>query len=212
MQSPYSADTNYTGRLNSLYKQKIYINSSFIPKSICDEVIATCKTKENLHSYGSSENLPTEFAQIYTSSHALIPLKPYIEQSIQLAMARYGRSFVMCEEPEIRLLPSLLKPQTESGYLQLHSDGETQHGSQILSSGLPEISVLYYFNDNFIGGEVEFPDYNLVVTPSIGMMLMFPSGHQYKHRVKEVVSGERIYCPIFLTQPKLLMLQENPSY
>lgn len=208
MQFSYIADSSYTGRLNSLYKQKIFITHNFIPDSVCKEVIDTCKSKETLHSYGSNLNEPTEFAQIYTSQFSLDLISTYINDSVQLAMARYGRSFMVMEEPSIRLLPPLLKPQSGRGYLQLHSDGEVQNENNVESSGLHEISVLFYFNDDFVGGEIEFPDYDLVVTPATGMMLMFPSGHQYKHRVREVVSGQRIYCPIFLTQPKMAMFRE----
>jgi hypothetical protein len=56
-----------------------------------------------------------------------------------------------------------------------------------------------------------FPDYDLEIKPTTGMSLMFPSGHQYKHRVNEITSGKRIYCPIFLTQPKMLMFYKYHS-
>jgi hypothetical protein len=53
------------------------------------------------------------------------------------------------------------------------------------------VSTVYYLNDNYEGGQVVFPRFNLEVQPEAGDMLIFPSSYAYNHSVKEVKSGIR---------------------
>lgn len=53
------------------------------------------------------------------------------------------------------------------------------------------ISTVYYMNDNYEGGEINFPRFNLVIKPKANQMVVFPSTYVYNHSVSPVVSGER---------------------
>jgi predicted 2-oxoglutarate/Fe(II)-dependent dioxygenase YbiX len=53
------------------------------------------------------------------------------------------------------------------------------------------ISTLYYLNDNYSGGELNFPRFNLSFKPKANQMIIFPSTYVYNHSVSPVTEGER---------------------
>jgi hypothetical protein len=53
------------------------------------------------------------------------------------------------------------------------------------------ISLIYYLNDEYTGGELEFPLLNLTFKPNANQLLLFPSNYIYRHYVNEVYSGTR---------------------
>jgi len=54
-----------------------------------------------------------------------------------------------------------------------------------------DISVIMYLNDDFEGGELEFPELGLTIRPQRGLIITFPSYCEFPHRVKPVTKGER---------------------
>jgi hypothetical protein len=53
------------------------------------------------------------------------------------------------------------------------------------------VSTLYYMNDDYVGGEINFPRFNLSIKPMSNQMIMFPSTYVYNHSVSPVIEGER---------------------
>jgi predicted 2-oxoglutarate/Fe(II)-dependent dioxygenase YbiX len=53
------------------------------------------------------------------------------------------------------------------------------------------VSTVYYLNDNYEGGEINFPRFNITFKPKANQMLIFPSTYVYNHSVSPVVKGER---------------------
>lgn len=54
-----------------------------------------------------------------------------------------------------------------------------------------DLSVVYFLNDDFAGGELFFPALDLIVEPEAGTLVCFPSDHNYVHGVRPVTSGHR---------------------
>jgi hypothetical protein len=52
-------------------------------------------------------------------------------------------------------------------------------------------SVLFYLNDNYVGGEVSFPDLGVTIKPTAGSALIFPC--TAVHTAHQVLSGEKYY-------------------
>lgn len=52
-------------------------------------------------------------------------------------------------------------------------------------------STVFYLNDDYEGGEIEFPSFSIKYKPSAGDFIMFPSSYAYRHRVTPVTSGVR---------------------
>jgi len=53
------------------------------------------------------------------------------------------------------------------------------------------VSTVYYLNDNYIGGEINFPRFNITFKPKANQMIIFPSTYVYNHSVSPVIEGER---------------------
>ncbi len=72
----------------------------------------------------------------------------------------------------------------ETQKLTWHSDHGDVHPCQV--------SFVYYFNDDYEGGEVEFKDHlNVPYKPVAGDLLIFPSSPEYVHRVLPIKSGTK---------------------
>jgi hypothetical protein len=55
------------------------------------------------------------------------------------------------------------------------------------------VSVLIYLNEDYEGGELEFPRFNVKHKPKENEMIIFPSAYIYSHLVNKIESGTR-YC------------------
>lgn len=53
------------------------------------------------------------------------------------------------------------------------------------------VSFVYYANDDYVGGEINFPRFGISYKPSENEMLIFPSTYVYNHSVNEVTDGTR---------------------
>ncbi len=63
----------------------------------------------------------------------------------------------------------------------------------------PDITLgaLIYLNDDYEGGEIGFPEYDIIIKPKFGELVIFPC--HFLHEVKEVINGERCTLPLFYT-------------
>lgn len=53
------------------------------------------------------------------------------------------------------------------------------------------VSTVYYLNDNYTGGEINFPRFNVTFKPKANQMIVFPSTYVYNHSVSPVLEGTR---------------------
>jgi hypothetical protein len=105
---------------------------------------------------------------------------------------------------EVRIMPwnpfHIVKwqPEMSSG---LHSDCQYPDGSPLIKSNYFKLNItaLIYPNDNYKGGEIGWPDYNLEIKPKAGDMVLFPANNSYLHYVKNVESGLRFTLPTWYT-------------
>ena len=82
------------------------------------------------------------------------------------------------------------------GHYIPHVDAETlytdEDGAELWEKTLDrDVSVVYFLNDDFKGGELVFPHLDLLIRPEAGTLVCFPSDHNYIHGVKPVISGHR---------------------
>ncbi|MBC7983461.1 MAG: 2OG-Fe(II) oxygenase [Candidatus Obscuribacterales bacterium] len=92
--------------------------------------------------------------------------------------------------------PSQILHYGVGGHYIPHVDAETLYkddlGLDMWEKTLDrDLSVVYFLNDNFIGGELVFPDLDLIIKPEAGTLVCFPSDHNYIHGVNLVRSGHR---------------------
>jgi len=84
------------------------------------------------------------------------------------------------------------------GHYKPHIDGESvwcsPTGDKLWKKSTDrDLSILFYLNDDFEGGDIVFPEHRVRVRPEPGMMVCFPSNHHYLHAVEPVTKGKR-YC------------------
>jgi hypothetical protein len=53
------------------------------------------------------------------------------------------------------------------------------------------VSTVYYMNDNYKGGEINFPRFEITFKPKANQMIVFPSNYVYNHSVSPVIEGNR---------------------
>jgi len=75
-----------------------------------------------------------------------------------------------------------------------------------------EYSSLFYINDDYEGGEIFFPDYNLEIKPEAGSVVFFPSNSKYIHCVKKVIKGDRYAVPSLWYSEKAVILNSIAPY
>lgn len=79
------------------------------------------------------------------------------------------------------------------------------HADKQLNDGRPnnfpnyDLNSLFYYNDDFDGGEIYFPQYGIEIKPKPGLAVFFPGDINYLHGVRVVRSGERFTTPAFFT-------------
>jgi hypothetical protein len=49
------------------------------------------------------------------------------------------------------------------------------------------------------GGELVFPNLGIVIAPMPGLLVGFPSNHEFVHAVPNVLSGKRYSLPVWFT-------------
>jgi hypothetical protein len=50
-------------------------------------------------------------------------------------------------------------------------------------------SMVYYPNDDYEGGELDFIHFGVKIKPKAGQLFLFPSGYSYEHKVHPVTGG-----------------------
>lgn len=82
-----------------------------------------------------------------------------------------------------------------------HADNERKGRGRWVPNHTPQrdYTGLVYLNDKFTGGELVFPDRDVVIVPKPGLFIGFPSNHNFVHKVPKVLSGKRYSLPIWFT-------------
>ena len=90
-----------------------------------------------------------------------------------------------------------------------HADNSRREHGRWLPNHTPQrdYTALVYLNDNFTGGELVFPDRDVVIIPKSGLFVGFPSNHKFVHAVPNVLSGKRYSLPVWFTMDSAQAMQ-----
>ena len=122
------------------------------------------------------------------------PLYPKIEDLFRNSVREIINPFYQCEVDSSEI-PQVLSYGI-GGHYKPHIDGEsiwmTPRGEKIWKKSTDrDLSIVFYLNDDFEGGDFIFPELKIRVRPEPGMMVCFPSNHHYSHGVEPVTKGKR---------------------
>lgn len=87
-----------------------------------------------------------------------------------------------------------------------HADKELHEGPDAgTENNFPwyDLGTVFYFNDDYEGGELFFPKQELVFKPKARAVYFFPGDQNFIHGVNKVQSGTRYTSPWFWTITKL---------
>lgn len=92
--------------------------------------------------------------------------------------------------------PSQILHYGAGGHYIPHVDAETlykdDNDREVWERTLDrDLSVVYFLNNDFAGGQLFFPDLDLSIAPAAGTLVCFPSDHNFIHGVRSVTSGHR---------------------
>lgn len=85
----------------------------------------------------------------------------------------------------------------------VHGNEQGPHADKQLLNGEPnhltdyDMSSVLYYNDDFDGGELYFPQHDIQIKPEPGLCVMFPGDINYIHGVTKVTNGVRYTTPSF---------------
>jgi predicted 2-oxoglutarate/Fe(II)-dependent dioxygenase YbiX len=121
-------------------------------------------------------------------------LYPKIEDLFRNSVREIINPFYQCEVDSSEI-PQVLSYGI-GGHYKPHIDGEsiwmTPRGEKIWKKSTDrDLSIVFYLNDDFEGGDFIFPELKIRVRPEPGMMVCFPSNHHYSHGVEPVTKGKR---------------------
>jgi prolyl 4-hydroxylase len=114
-----------------------------------------------------------------------------LEQAVAACFRDYVAPKYNCEFKSYEPVQFLGYPV--GGHYKGHNDGETfniqtRQWEKIMDR---DVSFLFYLNDQYGGGELEFYDLGLTIKPKKGMMIAFPSYKDFAHKVHPVTWGHR---------------------
>ena len=116
-------------------------------------------------------------------------------KNLEVAVAACFKEYVVpkynCEFKSYEPVQFLGYPP--GGHYKGHNDGEsfnyeTRQWERMMDR---DVSFLFYLNDQYGGGELEFADLGLTIKPKKGMMIAFPSYKDFAHKVHPVTWGHR---------------------
>ena len=90
---------------------------------------------------------------------------------------------------------------TEGREMSVHSDNSWPDGNQENHpTSFRTWSGIFYINDDYEGGEIEFPLKKYSYKPRANSLVVFPSTNEYLHGVKKITKGTSYTVAIWFTQ------------
>lgn len=179
----------------------IVIKENFIDEENLYKIITYCKsiTEWETKSQLGTDSLHTWEKLLSGSSEVFEILQECVNNVQREIEYKFGR-FLESTKPGIR-------KWNPGEYQGVHADGETAAGWPGYNYIVDYGSILY-LNDEYEGGELFFPKYNIHIKPKPGTLVFFPSTNMYAHGVTEVTDGVRFTSPHFWIPLKHRMLME----
>lgn len=81
-----------------------------------------------------------------------------------------------------------------------------------LPNDFVDFSSIFYINDDYEGGEIFFPEYNMKIKPKAGTFITWPSNAKYMHGVCEITDGYRYTIPSLWYGEKAVLLNSIKSF
>jgi predicted 2-oxoglutarate/Fe(II)-dependent dioxygenase YbiX len=199
-------------------REKIMVADAFVPRTICDEIVHSVDPAgfRDAKIASGDETSPAKVDKAVRN--VLAQDSPAARSRVNGTLQRivdelvepfYGLSVDYWESPDILLYPP-------GGFYSVHNDAENvAHDPERFvwywrRTEDRDISVVWYLNEEFEGGELVFPLFELAVRPTAGMVVTFPSTHEYAHTAKPVMKGMRYVVATWMAAVGTPRVQATP--
>ena len=161
---------------------------NIVPEDLCDSIMAnnwnlTKSEYANHKGASSGSNERVKMDEVYVD--ATMPFWEDLKTSLSKTIKQYSdqhKKFTSHHHTYFRI-----NKYSTGGFMSEHSDNiHHSHGQQY---GYPLVSVLFYLNDDYEGGEFYVAGKEFVTEK--GSEIIFPSNFMFPHKVKEITKGTR---------------------
>ena len=187
----------------------IIVYNNAIPKSLCDEIINTLES--NLNGQTKYKWMP---AMVTEADDALETARKCVDFKINSRAFgprdQHNSALYDIHENTFRHIHPLatdygsywgvglnyyeafnfVKYEGAGTHFKVHAD----HGPAYVTT----TSIVAYINEDYEGGELYFPRFDLTIKPKAGDVVIFPSTYIYEHASNDMVSGTK-YSIVIMT-------------
>ncbi|MDQ2963154.1 MAG: 2OG-Fe(II) oxygenase [Pseudomonadota bacterium] len=200
-------------------RDRVRVAEGFIPKTLCEEVmraIDLAGLEDAVVGDRDDPCAPGRVAKEVRNSlvHSARPVESQVNGALQrivdeIVEPYYGTYIDYWEYPGILVYPP-------GGFYVTHNDGESvvhdpdRYVWEWRRTADRDISVVWYLNEDFDGGELVFPSLQLSIRPITGMVVTFPSTHEFAHTAKPVTRGMRFAVATWMAAVDTPRIQSSP--
>lgn len=132
-----------------------------------------------------------QFKTDYDSRITLSIDVPYVNKDSNAFTSIFRETFDPIEQDYSSLFGISLKSHNPYKILKYEVGGKFESHMDDGGGNFRRVSTVYYLNDDYKGGELCFPQFDIELKPQAGDMIIFPSAYVYSHSVKPVTYGNR---------------------
>lgn len=190
--------------IEELAKQ-IIIVENFIPDAVCDRVVSAFPM-DKLVDHKVMGGIPGGRTEKNIRDTKSVDISA-MRMSINAIMRRIADEVATQVDPKALVYPTgTQKVEIEAwehpqvlyyetgGHYRAHVDATditNEDGTFQRGEVVRDVSILAYLNEDFRGGEIDFPQLGVRVKPKKGMAVAFPSNYRYRHAALPVTAGHR---------------------
>lgn len=180
------------------FRERVRVADGFVPRAVCAEIVRSVNLtalRDAIVADQASEQGRVDKTVRNVMVHDSRPVGLQVNSTLQKIVDELIEPFY-----ELKIdyweFPDVLIYQP-GGFYVPHNDAEdVVHDEERFvwewrRTLDRDISVVWYLNDDFDGGELVFLPLQLAIRPATGMVVTFPSTHEYTHTAKPVISGMR---------------------
>lgn len=176
--------------------KSLNIVENFLSKIECQRLIRYAEKQKKVWLEVIDSKKSTNSARVFKKDSARVTQRVLLEKKQSYANELFKeaclRHVSSISVPEWYEPPHLLRYQPGGRYT-LHSDSE--HFDLVNKEFYRfidrDFSMLIYLNDDFSGGELNFPWLNFKYKPKRGSLVFFPSNHVFSHESMTITHGNK---------------------
>ena len=189
-----------------------------IPKELIQYFVSLQTTETSPALTGYSDNQKTNLDYRVTN---WIPLSPEVVSNTHNAITQlYNNQLTeKYKQPIKNIEPTQFLYYNVGGKYDVHNDSEDFVNGKLTRVCERDITVLIYLNEDYEGGELEFPDWGISMKPKAGTLIAFPSYIDFSHRVHPVTKGKRFSLVTWINtsdriypRPYTILTSESHGY